>query len=117
MVSSGLLRRVAVVRATLRNNPEDTILHSHRRENLKSYMVQLFKKLWFLPESCRTRGTAVREPSGFFLKAVGGTAVRERSGFFLKAVGVMDSCSGNSGFFLKAVGLVVQLFGSHLVSS
>jgi hypothetical protein len=31
MVSSGLLRRVA------RNNPEDTILHSHRRENLKSY--------------------------------------------------------------------------------
>jgi hypothetical protein len=33
MVSSGLLRR-----ATRRNNPEDTILHSHRRENLKSYM-------------------------------------------------------------------------------
>jgi hypothetical protein len=30
MVSSGLLRR---------NNPEDTILHSHRRENLKSYIV------------------------------------------------------------------------------
>jgi hypothetical protein len=29
MVSSG--------RATRRNNPEDTILHSHRRENLKSY--------------------------------------------------------------------------------
>jgi hypothetical protein len=24
-------------RATRRNNPEDTILHSHRRENLKSY--------------------------------------------------------------------------------
>jgi hypothetical protein len=34
MVSSGLLRRVA-----RRNNPEDTILHSHRRENLKSYVV------------------------------------------------------------------------------
>jgi hypothetical protein len=34
MVSSGLLRRVA----TRRNNPEDTILHSHRRENLKSSM-------------------------------------------------------------------------------
>jgi hypothetical protein len=26
-------------RATGRNNPEDTILHSHRRENLKSYKV------------------------------------------------------------------------------
>jgi hypothetical protein len=25
-------------RATRRNIPEDTILHSHRRENLKSYM-------------------------------------------------------------------------------
>jgi hypothetical protein len=38
MVSSGLLRRVTLVtRATRCNNPEDTILHSHRRENLKSY--------------------------------------------------------------------------------
>jgi hypothetical protein len=49
MVSSGLLRRVALVRtdvssetsvltrATRRYNPEDTILHSHRPENLKSY--------------------------------------------------------------------------------
>jgi hypothetical protein len=27
-------------RATLRNNPEDTILHSHRREKLKSYMLR-----------------------------------------------------------------------------
>jgi hypothetical protein len=26
-------------RATRRNNPEDTILHSHRSENLKSYSV------------------------------------------------------------------------------
>jgi hypothetical protein len=28
-----------LTRATWRNNPEDTILHSHRRENLKSYFV------------------------------------------------------------------------------
>jgi hypothetical protein len=58
MASSGLLRRVALVRtdlseapgssetsvltrATRRNNPEDTILHSHRRENLKSYTISL----------------------------------------------------------------------------
>jgi hypothetical protein len=26
-----------LTRATRRNNPEDTILHGHRRENLKSY--------------------------------------------------------------------------------
>jgi hypothetical protein len=28
-----------LTRATRRNNPEVTILHSHRRENLKSYIV------------------------------------------------------------------------------
>jgi hypothetical protein len=41
MVSSGLLRRVALVRtrATRRNIPEDAILHSHRREKLKSYIA------------------------------------------------------------------------------
>jgi hypothetical protein len=31
-----------LTRATRRNNPEDTILHSHRRENLKSYIVVQF---------------------------------------------------------------------------
>jgi hypothetical protein len=30
-----------LTRATRRNNPEDTILHSHRRENLKSYTCNL----------------------------------------------------------------------------
>jgi hypothetical protein len=30
-----------LTRATGRNIPEDTILHSHRRENLKSYMFPL----------------------------------------------------------------------------
>jgi hypothetical protein len=30
-----------LTRATQRNNPEDTILHSHRRENLKSYEFYL----------------------------------------------------------------------------
>jgi hypothetical protein len=43
MVYSGMLRRVALVtsvltRTTRRNIPEDTILHSHRRENLESYV-------------------------------------------------------------------------------
>jgi hypothetical protein len=34
-----------LTRATRRNNPEDTILHSHRRENLKSYMVEFVHKV------------------------------------------------------------------------
>jgi hypothetical protein len=34
-----------LTRATLRNIPEDTILHSHRRENLKSYN-KLYCLLW-----------------------------------------------------------------------
>jgi hypothetical protein len=33
-------------RATLRNIPEDALLHSHRRENLKSYIVIVF--VWLL---------------------------------------------------------------------
>jgi hypothetical protein len=40
MASSGMARHVALVRrATRRNIPEDTILYSHRRENLKSYII------------------------------------------------------------------------------
>jgi hypothetical protein len=31
-----------LTRATRRNNPEDTILHSHRRENLKSYELGVY---------------------------------------------------------------------------
>jgi hypothetical protein len=31
-----------LTRATRRKNPEDTILHSHRRENLKSFKLILF---------------------------------------------------------------------------
>jgi hypothetical protein len=30
-----------LTRATRRNNPEDTILHSHRRDNLKSYTANV----------------------------------------------------------------------------
>jgi hypothetical protein len=44
MVSSGFLSHVGLVRATRRNNPEDTILHSLRRENLKTYHQNCFQK-------------------------------------------------------------------------
>jgi hypothetical protein len=33
-----------LTRATRRNNPEDTILHSHRRENLKPIQLLLSQK-------------------------------------------------------------------------
>jgi hypothetical protein len=35
---------LGTTRATQRNNPEDTILHNHRHENLKSYNV--LQSLW-----------------------------------------------------------------------
>jgi hypothetical protein len=38
-----------LTRATRRNVPEDTILHSHRRENLKSYiLIFLLEAEWIL---------------------------------------------------------------------
>jgi hypothetical protein len=39
-----------LTRARRRNNPEDTILHSHRRENLKSYIDDLLHN-WELLKS------------------------------------------------------------------
>jgi hypothetical protein len=40
-----------LTRATRRNNPEDTILHSHRRENLKSYKQFVDYKRFCVSES------------------------------------------------------------------
>jgi hypothetical protein len=38
-----MLRRVVLTTATRCNIPEDTIAHSHRRENLKYYTEKLFR--------------------------------------------------------------------------
>jgi hypothetical protein len=37
-----------LTRSTRRNNPEDDILHSYRRENLKSYMQLVFPRTFCL---------------------------------------------------------------------
>jgi hypothetical protein len=42
----------ALTRAKRRNIPEDTILHSHRRENLKSYIETVFSKMPMLIVFC-----------------------------------------------------------------
>jgi hypothetical protein len=41
-----------LTRATRRNVPEDTILHSHRRENLKSYMFYNYHNFTYCASSC-----------------------------------------------------------------
>jgi hypothetical protein len=65
-------------RATRRNNPEDTILHSHRRENLKSYNavhsspipVTLMKKVLSSSEtSVLTRATRRNIPEDTILQS------------------------------------------------
>jgi hypothetical protein len=45
-----------LTRATRRNIPEDTILHSHRRENLKSYRHFKYFISFFISHSRRKKG-------------------------------------------------------------
>jgi hypothetical protein len=44
-----------LTRATRHNIPEDTILHSHRRENLKSYIGQTFASTVYRTTTLRPR--------------------------------------------------------------
>jgi hypothetical protein len=50
-----------LTRATRRNNPEDTILHSHHRENLKSYKAMSIQLL----EHLNNNNILVEEQFGF----------------------------------------------------
>jgi hypothetical protein len=68
-----------LARATRRNIPEDTILHSHRRENLKSYMNSvIFGSGTWNVRSYRATSvmTVLKELSKYELDIVGVQVVR-----------------------------------------
>jgi hypothetical protein len=50
-----------LTRATRRNNPEDTILHSHRRENLKSFIDVVNKALRRLNQAPHNEGCTQKD--------------------------------------------------------
>jgi hypothetical protein len=49
-----------LTRAARRNIPEDTILHSHRRENIKSDTDHTYLQLMNLKIACTRRGVSIR---------------------------------------------------------
>jgi hypothetical protein len=57
-----------LTRATRRNNPEDTILHSHRRENLKSYTASVVPSspilVTLMKEALSSSDRFLQEPHG-----------------------------------------------------
>jgi hypothetical protein len=57
MVSSGMLHRVVLVRTTRCNIPEDTTLHIHRRENLKSYIMEFCLIIFRMTTIAQSTGT------------------------------------------------------------
>jgi hypothetical protein len=53
---------LVLTRATLRNIPEDASLHSHSRENLKSYIALTDWTLWW-----RRNVSSVKYKLGFYI--------------------------------------------------
>jgi hypothetical protein len=48
-------------RGTQRNIPEDTILHSHCRENLKSYIEEYISSELLVPPALQVKGCHIRQ--------------------------------------------------------
>jgi hypothetical protein len=61
-----------LTRAIRRNIPEDTILHSHRRENLKSYTMRFLGYKSPVPTSQKTHNVSATEPSRLMLCKIWG---------------------------------------------
>jgi hypothetical protein len=61
--------------ATRRNNPEDTILHSHRRENLKSYKMGFLQSAYrevLVKKKIYWNIYSVQKPTGTVFAPYGG---------------------------------------------
>jgi hypothetical protein len=71
-----LVRTEIITRATWHNIPEDTILHSHRRENLKSYTVCLVSVCLFFIG--KMKGIAfIKDPDGYWIEILSPTGMRK----------------------------------------
>jgi hypothetical protein len=61
-----------LTRATWRNIPDDTILHSHQHENLKSYIVLMFYAFYQLGSHCIKSVAVIQNEASILLLAGSG---------------------------------------------
>jgi hypothetical protein len=85
-----------LTRATRRNVPEDAILHSHRRENLKSYSLHLFAFHIFL--LCTTCFTCLVSRFGTFVTSCKQTQYSTLSQFYSLFVSFLNFLILNGGW-------------------
>jgi hypothetical protein len=89
MVSSGLLRRVALVRTTRRNNPEDTILQFDHCSNTTCNMhVEIGNEHTISMQNSEKNSPFAKAGSRFLesIKMIIGTIVSQCGLFFLSTI-------------------------------